>query len=74
MAKITFEKGDFFSFRNGVGVVIAENTAVLVKGEGGRTGYKIERGNIPADAMPVDKRDLSIAVRLALETALIATA
>ena len=74
MPKFTFERGNFFQFAGGAGVVIADGIAVLVNGSSLLTGLTVKRESIPADAMPVNKLSMRGAVRLALETALIATA
>ena len=55
-------------------MVIADGIAVLVNGSSLLTGLTVTRESIPADAVPVNKLSMRGAVRLALETALIATA
>ncbi len=50
MAKVQFEAGDVFSFRGGHGVVVGDNQALLIRGEG-RSGYRTTKEVIPEDAM-----------------------
>lgn len=44
-----------FTFKGGVGIVIHSNVCVLVKGDGGRIGWTVERGTLPTDAIPLDE-------------------
>ena len=74
MAKIYWEKGDYFSFKEGFGVILGEQ-ALMIKGEGGRIERTIEKGSIPQDAAPYGKGDRVVMpydVHFALETAIIA--
>lgn len=57
MAKITFDVGDQFAFKqgngkHGVGVVTSPDKAFIITGQGGRTGYQTSVGPIPSDAVP----------------------
>jgi hypothetical protein len=58
MAQITFEPGDKFQWHisptdAGVGIVLRDGYALLIKGEGGRTGYKTLLGTVPPGAIPL---------------------
>lgn len=69
MARIIFEVGDVFTFKEGAGVVIAENSTVLVAGVGGRTGFMVSQGTIPADAMPASAENLDFSIQMAIRGA-----
>lgn len=58
MAQITFEPGDRFQWMRdtkdrGYGIVLANGSALLIKGEGGRTGYQVLIGSVPSAAIPL---------------------
>ncbi len=77
MSNFTLKRGSFFRFPDGAdtgaGVVIAENLAVLITGDA-ITGHIVELGSIPTKAMTTNKGYFDFCIRLALETALTATA
>jgi hypothetical protein len=50
MARLILEKGDFFGFAGGYGIVINRRQAILITGAGGRTGRAITKADIPQDA------------------------
>ena len=52
MATIQFAPGDTFNFSNGSGIVLPAGDALLITGQGGRTGYQLAKGAVPADALP----------------------
>ena len=52
MATIQFAPSDTFNFSNGCGIVLLAGDALLIIGQGGRTGYQLAKGAIPADALP----------------------
>jgi len=52
MATIAWTCGDRFSFNGGYGIMFRKG-ALLFKGEGGRTGRTISRGDVPPDAIPI---------------------
>src|SRR3989344_7967306 len=74
MAKITFEQGDIFVSDQDdvVGVVVGDNFAVLITGIGGRTGYTVTVGALPADALPSGLEKLDFSVQMAIHGAMAA--
>lgn len=52
MANIAFEVGEIFQYKDGYGVTLSDQIALLLEGRGGRTGYKIQKGSIPKSAVP----------------------
>ena len=52
MTSIQFASGDTFNFSDGCGIVLPTGDALLIIGQGGRTGYRLAKGAIPADALP----------------------
>ncbi len=53
MAKITWEKGDWFSFYNGFGIIVSEDSqAILIIIEGDKR--TISKGVVPEQAFPFD--------------------
>ena len=55
MAKITFSPGDrFISYDGGekcLGMVLPDMKALIISGRGGRSGYCLEKKDIPNDAI-----------------------
>ncbi len=57
MAKITWSTNDLFSFgknRDGNGIVLADGDAIMLSPGAGRGETKVERGQIPEDAVPLE--------------------
>lgn len=69
MAKIIFEVGDFFSTKDGYGIVIPGDKTLMIIGGGGRLGWRQEIGPIPRDATLSDlKKNVPGEVSLALKS------
>jgi hypothetical protein len=73
MPTITWTAGDRFTFvegkrndQKGVGIVLPDGQALLIKGEGGRTSYQLSRESVPTNAVPV-QGDLNSEVSFALK-------
>jgi hypothetical protein len=73
MAQITFSPGDTFQFgRNAYGLVLSEGEALMITGEGGRTGHKQEKGAVPNHALPCAKQDVKFEITFAFEAVALA--
>ena len=67
MAQIIFGNSDTFEFSEGYGYVTdaRKKAALIVLGSGGRTGYKLNLGSIPHDAVPIHEDNLKAEIKLA---------
>ena len=55
-AKITWQPGNFFKYKEGFGIVLEGGKSLLIEGTGGRSGYSLHRKKIPANALPLSER------------------
>ena len=72
MAKINYEKGDLITFKGGVGMLISGSKALLIYGEGGRTGYDMKIGGLPEEFELMSKSSLkgmNFEIKMALDAA-----
>jgi hypothetical protein len=72
MSVISFSKGDFFTFEGGFGIALNKVDGILIKGQGGRTGWTTEKSQIPHDALPnmhggAKSNPMPFEVKMALE-------
>lgn len=77
MAKITFERGDIFSFgksaNTGFGLVINNGSALLISGSGGRTGFNLKKVDmVPDDALPTNPTVMRFEIQFAMKAICIA--
>jgi len=70
--QITLTAGDVFTFKLGSGVVIGDNTAVLITKEDNRMGPTITRDEVPADAFPAKLNKLRYESQMVITGALVA--
>ncbi len=67
MAQVTLCLGDTFKAGEDYGVVLPGHNALVVYGEGGRTGWRTEKVVTPGNAVPHDLKGVHVEIRLQLE-------
>ena len=70
MAKTTLNRGDFFTSRQGFGVVLPDGSALIVTGQDkglGEEGYKPVIGEIPSAAHQCPDTNMPFSIELTLK-------
>ena len=73
MPKISWEKGDIFSYGEGkFGIAISETLAVGAEKADKTKGWQVKKGIIPVDALPINSLQLPSEVKMVFKGVLAA--